>query len=143
MQLFTNPNFKNSFYDGMLAHTFATLTGGVFLTGLALHLGMNEVMIGLLAATPFLVTGFQLQVSYIIRKKGRRKTIAYLGAGGARLHEFVWSLFSNSAFVVALFFKIECLVVRSIEVVVSDGHIGALTGIMTRAYCSSSSGSSS
>jgi hypothetical protein len=60
MQLFANQDFRNSFYDGMLSHMFATLAGGVFLTGLALYLGMNELMIGLLAATPFLGAGFQL-----------------------------------------------------------------------------------
>jgi MFS family permease len=84
MQLLSNQNFKNSFYDGMLAHMFATLTGGVFLTGFALYLGMSAFMIGLLAALPFLVTPFQVIVSYVIRKKGRRKTVAYFGAAAAR-----------------------------------------------------------
>ena len=31
----------------MLANMFGTLTGGVFLTGFTLNLGMNEFMIGL------------------------------------------------------------------------------------------------
>ena len=31
-------DIKNSNYDGMFAHMFATLTGGVFLTGFAIHI---------------------------------------------------------------------------------------------------------
>ena len=87
MQLFANQNFRNSFYDGAFAHMFATLTGGVFLTGFALYLGMNELMIGLLAAAPFLVTGLQIPVSHVLSKRGRRKNIAYFGAVAARI---VW-----------------------------------------------------
>lgn len=37
-----NQGMKNSYLDGMLANAFAVLTGGVFLTSFALHLGMNE-----------------------------------------------------------------------------------------------------
>ena len=78
MELSAKADFRNSFYDGMFANMFATLTGGVFLTGFALYLGMNEFMIGLLAAIPFVVTIFQLPASYIIRKKGTRKAIERL-----------------------------------------------------------------
>lgn len=85
MELSAKADFRNSFYDGMFANMFATLTGGVFLAGFALYLGMNEFMIGLLAAIPFVVTIFQLPVSYIIRKKGTRKAIAYFGAAGGRI----------------------------------------------------------
>jgi hypothetical protein len=58
-------NLKNSIYDGMFAHAFATLTGGVFLTGFALYLGMNDFMIGLVASMPFIVTVFQVPASYL------------------------------------------------------------------------------
>ena len=78
-------NLRNSIFDGMFANMFATLTGGVFLTGFALYLGMNEFMIGLLASMPFLVTIFQLPVSYLIEKKGGRKNISFLGAFFARM----------------------------------------------------------
>ena len=79
------PDLKNSIYDGIFAHMFATLTGGVFLTGFALYLGMNEFMIGLLGAMPFLATIFQIPTSYLIGKTGRRKKVAYWAAAGARL----------------------------------------------------------
>ena len=63
MALRLTDDLKNSIYDGMFANAFATLTGGVFLTGFALYLGMNEFMIGLVAAMPFMVTVFQLPVA--------------------------------------------------------------------------------
>lgn len=80
-----NQDIKNSNYDGIFAHMFATLTGGVFLTGFAVHLGMNEMMIGLLASMPFIVTVFQLPVSLLIWKNGRRKKIAIFSALLARI----------------------------------------------------------
>jgi len=49
----------------MFANIFATLTGGVFLTGFALYLGMNEFMIGVVAPMPFIVTVFQVPASYL------------------------------------------------------------------------------
>jgi len=77
-------DLKNSFYDGMFANAFATLTGGVFLTGFALYLGMNDFMIGLVAAMPFMVTVFQLPAAYLVQKTGKRKKIAYWAAACAR-----------------------------------------------------------
>jgi len=84
MEVYNRADLKNSFYDGMFAHMFATLTSGVFLTGFALYLGMNDLMIGLLAAVPFLVTAFQLPTSYFITKNGRRKRIVLIASSMAR-----------------------------------------------------------
>jgi len=80
-------NIRHSLVDGALANMFATLTGGVFLTGFALYLGMNEVMIGILAAMPFLATVFQLPASYVIERKGGRRLVAY---GAAAMARTVW-----------------------------------------------------
>jgi len=77
--------FKNLFYDGIFANMFATLTGGVFLTGFALYLGMNEFTIGLLGSIPFMVTVFQLPTSYFIRRSSRTKSVSYFAAALARL----------------------------------------------------------
>lgn len=74
-----------SIADGIFAHLYATLTGGVFLTGFALYLGMNEFLIGLLASIPFFVTVFQLPAAVFIRKTGRRKAVAWQAATAARL----------------------------------------------------------
>jgi hypothetical protein len=60
MEQYSKTDLRNSFYDGMFANIFATLTGGMFLTGFALYLGMNEFMIGVVASMPFIVTVFQL-----------------------------------------------------------------------------------
>jgi hypothetical protein len=85
MQLLADRDFRNSFYDGIFANMFAVLTGGVFLTGFALFLGMNEITIGLLASIPLLVTVFQLPTSCFIGKHGRRRGIAHSASAVARV----------------------------------------------------------
>jgi MFS family permease len=94
MTLFATKDFRNSFYDGMFANMFATLTGGLFLTGFAVYLGMNEFMIGILGAIPFMVTIFQLPTSYLLHKDGKRKRTAYLASAAARLTWIVILLFA-------------------------------------------------
>ncbi|UCD82575.1 MAG: MFS transporter [Desulfobacterales bacterium] len=76
---------KNSFADGVFATVFATLTGGVFLTGFALYLGMSEVAIGLMAAMPYAATLFQLPASILVTRTGRRKGITIFNAACGRL----------------------------------------------------------
>ena len=76
MQDQTRESLTYSIYDGVLANMFATLTGGVFLTGFAVYLGMNEFTIGLLGAMPFLVTIFQLPAAYFIQNRGNRKKVS-------------------------------------------------------------------
>ncbi|MBE0616478.1 MAG: MFS transporter, partial [Proteobacteria bacterium] len=78
-------DLRNSVYDGAFAQVYATLTGGVFLTGFALHLGLGEVLIGLLAAVPFLVTVLQLPASYHVVRTGRRKQVCLSAARASRL----------------------------------------------------------
>jgi hypothetical protein len=76
---------KNSFGDGIFATVFATLTGGVFLTGFALYLGMSEFTIGLLAAMPYAATPFQLPASILMTRTGRRMKITVFNAACGRL----------------------------------------------------------
>ena len=76
---------KNSFGDGIFATVFATLTSGVFLTGFAMYLGMNEFAIGLMAAIPYAATLFQLPVSIMVTRTGRRKGITIFNAACGRL----------------------------------------------------------
>ena len=85
VNIFQRDELRHSIHEGIFSTVFGTLTGGVFLTGFALHLGMNEFMIGLLASFPFLATIFQLPASYWIERLGKRKRIAVLAAGTARL----------------------------------------------------------
>ena len=113
MEFHSRNDLKNSIYDGLLANVFATLTGGVFLTGFALYLGMSDAMIGMLGSIPFLVTAFQLPASYILGKNGGRKIVTCWGAAIGR---FTWvpilivaaipyfSVQAKSLFILGLFF---------------------------------------
>ncbi len=66
--------------EGALANMFVILTGGAFLTGLALHWGADDFMLGLLGAIPFLAQIAQLPGAMLIAVTGRRKsiTVAFL-----------------------------------------------------------------
>lgn len=77
-------DLKHSIIDGVFANAYATLTGGLFLTGFALYLGMNDFMIGLLSATPFLATIFQVPTSYLLETRGHRKPLTIRAALLAR-----------------------------------------------------------
>ncbi|MDD4051282.1 MAG: MFS transporter [candidate division Zixibacteria bacterium] len=61
--------------EGAFANVFVILTGGAFLTGLALFSGANDVTIGLLAAIPFLAQVAQLLSAYLVDITGHRKSI--------------------------------------------------------------------
>lgn len=54
----------------------AALTTGVILTAFALHLGASNVMVGVLASTPFLAQLLQLPAIQLIERRRRRKQIA-------------------------------------------------------------------
>lgn len=85
MKLHERDDYRNSFFDGMCANIFGTLTGGVFLTGFALYLGMSEWMIGFMVAIPYMVTLFQLPGAYYTSRRCGRKKMAAWGAAIARL----------------------------------------------------------
>jgi MFS family permease len=61
--------------EGAFANVFIVLTGGAFLTGLALHLGANDFEIGLLGAIPFLAQLAQLLSAYLIDHGQNRKKL--------------------------------------------------------------------
>ena len=85
MYVLTAEDSRNSFKDGIFAHMFATLTGGPFLTGFALYLAMNEFMIGLLGAMPFMVSIVQLPASYFLQIRRVQKKYCIMWAVAARL----------------------------------------------------------
>lgn len=58
----------------------AALTSGVILTAFALHLGASNVMIGILAATPFLAQLLQLPAIQLVERWRRRKQIAVVSS---------------------------------------------------------------
>ena len=59
--------------EGAYANIFIVLTGGAFLTGLALFLGANDLQIGVLAAAPFLMQSAQLLSPFVFRDSGRSR----------------------------------------------------------------------
>ena len=73
-----------SIVEGGFAMVYATLGGGMFLTGLALFLGANSFQIALIAAIPPLVTGFSFLSGYLVRRVGSRKKLLIWSAGIGR-----------------------------------------------------------
>jgi MFS family permease len=71
-------------WEGALANVFIVLTGGAFLTGVALYLGAGDFEIGLLGAIPFFAQTVQLLAAYVIDRWGRRKQITLLASLLAR-----------------------------------------------------------
>ena len=71
--------------EGALASVFGALTGGVFLTGFALRLGANELLIGVLAALPLFAAVAQLAGAYLVQRVGRRRAVCLGGAESSRL----------------------------------------------------------
>jgi MFS family permease len=72
------------YWEGALANVFIVLTGGVFITGLALLLGASDFEIGVLGAIPFLAQVTQLPAAYFIDRWGNRKRITVWASVAAR-----------------------------------------------------------
>lgn len=70
--------------EGIFAQIHITLTGGMFLTGLALYLGATPFHIGLLAAIPAFLTSFGFVSAYLINRLPERKTLTVLTSGIGR-----------------------------------------------------------
>ena len=62
-----------SIWDGAFATVHASLTAGAFLTGFALWLGANDLMLGLLTAIPTFAGLVQIVASYFGQQPGSRK----------------------------------------------------------------------
>ncbi len=71
--------------EGFLSELFVTLTGGAFLTGLAVVLGAGPVALALLAALPFLAQAGQLVAPWLERRLGGRRRFVVPALVGARL----------------------------------------------------------
>jgi MFS family permease len=79
-----NRGLRISIVEGGFAMLYATLGGGMFLTGLALWLGANSFQIALLSAIPALVAGFGFLSGYLVRRAGARKNLLIWTAGIGR-----------------------------------------------------------
>ncbi len=78
-----------SIVEGSFSTVMTTVIGGVFLTGFALLMGANDLIIGLLASLPLLANLVQIVGSYIVARVGSSKKvcISYL-----LLHRLIWVL---------------------------------------------------
>ena len=66
-------------WEGSLANIFIVLTGGAFITGMALALGASDFEIGLLTALPYLAQSAQLLAPWFGERLGSRKKITLWG----------------------------------------------------------------
>lgn len=66
--------------DGLTTQTMATLTGGVFLTAYALQIGASNLVVGLLAAIPFLAQLMQLPAIVMVERFRQRRRLVVLAS---------------------------------------------------------------
>lgn len=71
--------------DGLCTQTMLTLTGGAFLVDFALLLGASNLLIGVLAAIPFLAQLVQVPTIYLVEKFRARRAICVLTSGLGRI----------------------------------------------------------
>lgn len=97
-----------SILEGAFATGHAALSGGMFLTGLALFLGANSFQIGLLAAIPALVSVFGFGAGFLVRRAGARKglTVWTSGIGRSAFIVLVPLLLLRLKFGLGLFFAV-------------------------------------
>jgi MFS family permease len=120
-----NRSLTLSIKDGFFASIYATLTGGVFLTGFALSIGANELHIGIIAAIPLLGNLFQFIGAYLVNKKGRRKPVSVNAANCARS---IWILVILLPF--ALKWYPSQFIIISFLTLIAIGHFfGAISGV--------------
>lgn len=71
--------------EGLTAEAMITLTGGTFLTALAVLLGATNFQIGLIAALPSLTNAFQILAIRLLQRYNNRRAISVICNGLARL----------------------------------------------------------
>lgn len=71
--------------EGLTAEGMITLTGGTFLTALAVLLGASNFQIGLIAALPSLTNAFQILAIRLLQRYNNRRAISVICNGLARL----------------------------------------------------------
>ncbi len=76
-------------FEGAFSNVFVIVTGGAFLSGLAIYLGAGDFEIGLLASIPFLSQVLQLCSGYLSGLTGGYKTLAIRGLTAGRT---IWVL---------------------------------------------------
>jgi MFS family permease len=90
-----------SVVEGSLANLHAVLTGGVFLTGLAVYLGATDIEIGLLSSIPAFLAPAGFIAAILVSWIGHRKPITIFSSGLGR------ALFLVPGIVVLLGYKMR------------------------------------
>ncbi len=66
---------RMSVADGVFAQLFLTLTTGSFVTALALFMGANDLVLGLISALPVVAGLLQLPAAWLVERQGHRRKI--------------------------------------------------------------------
>ncbi|MCB1196459.1 MFS transporter, partial [bacterium] len=77
--------FQQIIKDGICSQIMVTLTGGIFLTGLALELGASNFVVGILAAIPPVMQLVQIPSIYLVERLRTRKPMVAYAAGISRI----------------------------------------------------------
>jgi hypothetical protein len=71
--------------EGAFATVMGSLTGGVFLTGLAIAMGASRLDVGVLAALPTLANVFQIAGSFVLERRACNKALCVGALATSRL----------------------------------------------------------
>lgn len=85
----TQRGLKLVIKDGLAAEAMVALTGGTFLTAMALTLGASNFQIGLLASLPTITNIFQLLAIWLVQKYNNRRAITVICSMLARFPLFI------------------------------------------------------
>lgn len=78
-------DMKLSKLDGVFSNIMVTTTTGVFLTGFALALGLDNIQIGIMASLPAFANLFQIFGSYFVQKTGGARQICLVSVFSNRI----------------------------------------------------------
>jgi MFS family permease len=112
---------RNVIKDGLTSQAMGTLTGGVFLVAFALKLGASNMVIGLLAAIPFLAQLIQIPSIYLIEKYRSRRAICVYSSALSRMF---WLLIAAIPFL----FPIETGLMVLITALILQSAVGGIGG---------------
>jgi MFS family permease len=66
--------------DSLAGEAMINLSGGAFITAMAIHLGASNFQIGLLASLPILTNIFQLLSIWLVQRYNNRRAVAVIGS---------------------------------------------------------------
>ncbi|MDQ2806511.1 MAG: MFS transporter [Chloroflexota bacterium] len=76
---------RMSVADGVFSQLFLTLTTGSFVTALALFMGANDLLLGLISVLPVVTGLLQLPAAWLVERSGKRRAITVWASLGRLL----------------------------------------------------------